>query len=87
MEHLADELHRGGLVGVLLFEMHDEAEGAVFEGSIGGANYDGVPEMAEAVSGRNLEQLMRAVSSYHVMTLSATGEADTPAGGSVCMRC
>jgi hypothetical protein len=26
------------------------------------------------------------VLSYHVMTLSAIGEADTPAGGSVCMR-
>jgi len=25
--------------------------------------------------------------SYHVMTLSATGDAETPAGGSVCMRC
>jgi hypothetical protein len=25
--------------------------------------------------------------SYQVMTLSAMGEADTPAGGSVCMRC
>jgi hypothetical protein len=25
-------------------------------------------------------------SHYHVMTLSATGDADTPAGGSVCMR-
>lgn len=24
---------------------------------------------------------------YHVMTLSAIGDAETPAGGSVCMRC
>lgn len=24
---------------------------------------------------------------YHVITLSATGDAETPAGGSVCMRC
>lgn len=24
---------------------------------------------------------------YHVMTLSAMGEAETPAGGSVCIRC
>jgi hypothetical protein len=24
--------------------------------------------------------------TYHVMTLSAMGEAETPAGGSVCMR-
>jgi len=25
--------------------------------------------------------------AYQVMTLSAIGEAETPAGGSVCMRC
>ena len=25
--------------------------------------------------------------AYQVMTLSAMGEAETPAGGSVCMRC
>ena len=28
----------------------------------------------------------RMSSMYHVMTLSATGDAETPAGGSVCMR-
>ena len=43
MEHLGDELYAGGFVGVLLFEMHDEAEGAVLEGSVGGADDDGVP--------------------------------------------
>ena len=26
-------------------------------------------------------------TTYHVITLSATGEAETPAGGSVCIRC
>lgn len=26
-------------------------------------------------------------STYQVMTLSATGDAETPAGGSVCIRC
>jgi hypothetical protein len=31
-------------------------------------------------------QAVFAVLPYHVMTLSAIGEADTPAGGSVCMR-
>lgn len=29
----------------------------------------------------------RCGKTYQVMTLSAMGEADTPAGGSVCMRC
>jgi hypothetical protein len=28
----------------------------------------------------------RLGTTYQVMTLSATGDADTPAGGSVCMR-
>jgi hypothetical protein len=28
----------------------------------------------------------RLGNTYQVMTLSATGDADTPAGGSVCMR-
>lgn len=30
--------------------------------------------------------MSRAGRSYQVMTLSAMGEAETPAGGSVCMR-
>lgn len=28
----------------------------------------------------------RSESTYQVITLSATGEAETPAGGSVCIR-
>ena len=44
MEHLGDEFDAWGFVGVLFFEMHYEAEGAVFEGGICGANDDGVPE-------------------------------------------
>lgn len=32
------------------------------------------------------KQVVFAVLLYHVITLSAIGEADTPAGGSVCMR-
>jgi hypothetical protein len=31
--------------------------------------------------------LKESLQTYHVITLSAIGEADTPAGGSVCMRC
>lgn len=45
VEHLRDELHAGGLVGVLFLEVHDEAEGAVFEGGVCGADDDGVPVM------------------------------------------
>jgi hypothetical protein len=35
---------------------------------------------------RAKRQAVFAVLPYHVITLSAIGEADTPAGGSVCMR-
>lgn len=31
--------------------------------------------------------MSRAGRQYQVMTLSAMGDAETPAGGSVCMRC
>ena len=34
VEHLANELDAGRLVGVLFFEVHHEAEGAVFEGRV-----------------------------------------------------
>jgi len=43
MEHLADELDARGFVGVLFFEVHDEAEGAVFEGRVRGADDYCVP--------------------------------------------
>lgn len=43
MEHGGNEFDAGGLVGVLLFEVHDEAEGAVFEGRVRGADYYCVP--------------------------------------------
>jgi hypothetical protein len=34
VEHLRDELHAGRLVRVGFFEVHDEFEGAVFEGRV-----------------------------------------------------
>lgn len=43
MEHRADEFDAGWFVGILLFEVHHEPKGAVFEGGIGGANYDCIP--------------------------------------------
>ena len=43
VEHLADELHPRRLVGVLLFEVHHEAEGAVLEGRVGWADDHCVP--------------------------------------------
>ena len=43
MEHCADEFDARWLVGVLFFKLHDESEGAIFEGSIGWPDDDGVP--------------------------------------------
>jgi len=43
VKHLADELHTGRLVGVLFFEVHDKAEGAILKGSVCWADDDGIP--------------------------------------------
>jgi len=50
VEHCADEFDAGRFVGVLLFEVHDQAEGAVFEGGVGGTDYYGVPVGGREVS-------------------------------------
>lgn len=50
MEHLTDELDTGRLVGILFLEMHDQTECAIFEGSISGADNDGIPEEEYPVS-------------------------------------
>ena len=81
MKHGADELDSRWLVWVLFFKVHHKAECSIFEGCVCRANDDGVPswlfnECLPSGSGR----------PYHVMTLSAMGDADTPAGGSVCIR-
>lgn len=44
VEHLADKLDLGRLVGVLLFELHDESECAIFKRCIRRADDYGVPE-------------------------------------------
>jgi hypothetical protein len=44
VEHLTDEFHTRGFVGVLLFKVHDEAECAIFKRRFGGTNDDGIPE-------------------------------------------
>lgn len=82
VKHLADEFDAGRFVGVLFLEVHDEAECAVLKGSIGGSNDHGIPAAPSQrrYAGDDSE-------AYQVMTLSATGDADTPAGGSVCIRC
>jgi hypothetical protein len=81
MKHCADEFDSRWLVGILFLELHDESEGAVFKGGVGRADDDSVP-VRSSVLAINYSVL----ESDHVMTLSAIGEADTPAGGSVCMR-
>lgn len=51
VEHLRDELDAGRFVGVLFFEMHDEAECAVLERSVCGAYDNGIPIRSRSVSG------------------------------------
>lgn len=50
VEHLADELHQRRLIRILLLELHDESEGAVFEWGVRGSDDDRVPglELAPA---------------------------------------
>lgn len=85
MEHLADELDSGRLVRILFLKMHHKSEGAILEWRVGGTNNDGIPYGRVLVSVA-IESIM-ICEIYQVMTLSGTGEAETPAGGSVCMRC
>lgn len=89
MEHGADKFDRRRFVGILLFEMHHEPECAVLEGGVSGADDDGVPASGDILLATNLgsPRVGKELSQpYHVMTLSGTGDAETPAGGSVCMR-
>ena len=44
VKHLADKLDAWGFVWVLLLKVHDKTESAIFEGSISGADDDGVPK-------------------------------------------
>lgn len=43
VEHLAYKFDLGRLIGVLLFELHDESECAIFKRCVRGADDDGVP--------------------------------------------
>ena len=95
VEHLTDELDRGRLVGVLLLKVHHQSESAVLKRGIGRSNDDGVPIRPRQVSDRTpkddrepgVKENEGVLVAHQVMTLSGTGEAETPAGGSVCMRC
>jgi hypothetical protein len=82
MEHLADEFDRWWFIWVLLLEMHYQAKSSIFERGVCRSDNDGIP-VASTIR-RSL--FLQVGVTYQVITLSATGEADTPAGGSVCMR-
>lgn len=69
----------------MFFEVHDQAECAIFERRVGGADDDGIPDISSEPLSKASKYAVEG--TYHVMTLSATGDAETPAGGSVCMRC
>lgn len=80
MEHLTDKLHKGRLVGVLFFELHNESECTIFKWSVCWTNDDGVPDRSEQ------DRPHAGDITYQVITLSAMGDAETPDGGSVCIR-
>jgi hypothetical protein len=44
VKHLANELNRRRLVGILFFKVHHEPEGSVLEGRIRGTDDDGIPD-------------------------------------------
>ena len=82
MKHLADELDTGRFVRISLFKVHHQAKSAVLEGCVCRSDDDRVP-----ITLVSHELCLRYTRGpYQVITLSATGEAETPAGGSVCMR-
>jgi hypothetical protein len=85
VEHLADELHARRLVRILLLELHNETKGAILERSISRANNDSIP-LPHFISDSGTMDRSK-LDNHQVMTLSAIGEAETPAGGSVCIRC
>jgi hypothetical protein len=84
VEHLADELHTRRFVRIRLFKVHHQPKCTVFERSICGTNDYSIP--ANVVSGSLRLAVIACGTSYQVMTLSAMGDAETPAGGSVCIR-
>lgn len=88
VEHLADEFDLGRLVRVLFLEVHHKAKGTVLKRSVSRTDDDGIPGLQRLASNGDFSlPLLIPLEPYQVMTLSATGDAETPAGGSVCMRC
>ena len=88
MEHLADKLDAGWLVRVLFLELHDESESAILERRICRPDDDCVPlekTLLEVFVWVD-QHCVGRVGTHQVMTLSAMGDAETPAGGSVCIR-
>jgi len=81
MEHLTYELNSRRLVWIGFFEVHDETKRAILERSICRTNDDSIPGTALDAQKKCEEEV-----TNQVMTLSVTGDAETPAGGSVCIR-
>lgn len=82
MEHLTYEFDARRFVGILLLKMHNQAKGPVFKGCVSWPDDDSIPFPLVSF----YYSFKLHVASYQVITLSAMGEAETPAGGSVCIR-
>lgn len=83
VEHLADEFDPRRFIGVSFLEMHYQSKGSIFKGCVCGADDHSIP--IQTISSYPI-LFLNIEASYHVITLSGMGDADTPAGGSVCMR-
>lgn len=86
MKHLANELDGGGLVWILFLEGHDKSKSSIFKGSVCRTDNDGVPN-SFIIGIKFMNIRFASGETNQSITLSATGDAETPAGGSVCMRC
>jgi hypothetical protein len=84
VEHLTDKLHCWWLIWVLFLELHDQSKSTIFEGCVRRSDDHSIP--VDGSVSITQQPAKRLGVSHHVITLSATGDADTPAGGSVCMR-
>lgn len=68
MKHFTDELNSRWLIWVLLFEMHDESKGTVFEGGIGRSNDDGVPGGGKSVYNHAESCFLRCIPCHNIIS-------------------
>lgn len=80
MEHGRDKFHAWRFVGIGFFELHDQLRSSL-------ANMEelSMTRPTRKVPSSKGVSAGPMITAFHVITLSAIGEADTPTGGSVCI--